>query len=125
MSDTSKPERDINIIINRLLITIKTHEQLTIPIMWAFRNLQSSICYMAPELTETGMHWVQLVNILNGFFPITTENKEKPIIKEIQDIVQNQTTHDGKNEIQFQETDEEFAKLKEYTHYKMYFVNLN
>lgn len=116
----NKP-RNINIIINKLLIVTRTHNRTTIPIIWAFRDLQSSLRYMAPELIECNMHWVVLTNLLKKLFPTALENKEDPFIKELQDIVNNQDDEPPK--IEFKETEEEIIKLKEYGEYRIYFMD--
>ena len=118
--------RNINIIINKILIVIRTHNRTTIPIIWTFRNLQSSLRYMAPELIECNMHWVALINLLKKIFPTTLENKEDPFIKELQDIVNNQDDSPPEiefPEIQFKETEEEILALKEYGEYRIYFMD--
>jgi hypothetical protein len=120
----NKP-RNINMIIDKLLITIKKHEKNSLHTTCLFRDLQSTIMHMAPEVLKDNHHWVGLVNLLTSQFPMTPENKETPFMKEMQLILSGQETLDANNPSNiYQENEEEKNALVEYMAYKGYFNSI-
>ena len=112
----SNPPRNIDVVINSLMMTTKKHGMNTLEVIWEFRDLQSSMRYMAPECLVENVHWKKLLEILTRLFPITEKNKNDPFIKDLQSIFSGESTEEFEK---YRETDEERIALHEYGNTKI------
>ncbi len=110
MSNTRK-ERDINVVINGLMMITKKYGKNTTDVIWSFKDLRSSIVFMAPEYLETNEHWYRLIELIMNLFPITKENQNDPFIQDLRSVFSGESTEEFE---MYQETDEEKVALREY-----------